>query len=149
RDEPEPLLPGGHGLEQGRALHRAPGHGAAARDRRGDRVPRLGRRLERARRRLGRRRRAHRGLGQGREAAAQRAEGERSSSRGQGREAAAQRAEGERSWSGGIVDDRRRDREQIGELMLRYAWMVDERRWEMMDEVFAEGATIDYTSTGG
>ena len=27
--------------------------------------------------------------------------------------------------------------------------MVDRRKWDMMDEVFAPGATIDYTSTGG
>jgi len=45
--------------------------------------------------------------------------------------------------------DARRDREEIAELMHRYAWMVDERRWELMDEVFAPGATLDYTSTGG
>ena len=43
----------------------------------------------------------------------------------------------------------RRDREEIEELVHRYAWMVDERRWDLMDEVFAEGATLDYTSTGG
>lgn len=37
----------------------------------------------------------------------------------------------------------------IEQLLYRYAWMVDARRWELMDEVFAPGATIDYTSTGG
>ena len=41
------------------------------------------------------------------------------------------------------------EREAIAELVHRYAWMVDERRWELMDEVFAEGATLDYSSTGG
>ena len=48
-----------------------------------------------------------------------------------------------------MAGEARRDREEIEELVHRYAWMVDERRWELMDEVFAEGATIDYTSTGG
>jgi 3-phenylpropionate/cinnamic acid dioxygenase small subunit len=41
------------------------------------------------------------------------------------------------------------DRHAIEELMHRYAWMVDRREWKRMDEVFAPGATIDYTSTGG
>jgi len=48
-----------------------------------------------------------------------------------------------------MTSDRQRDREEISELLHRYAWMVDERRWELMDEVFAPGATLDYTSTGG
>ena len=48
-----------------------------------------------------------------------------------------------------MTGEARPDREEIAELMHRYAWMVDERRWELMDEVFAEGATLDYTSTGG
>lgn len=42
-----------------------------------------------------------------------------------------------------------RDRIEIEELMHRYARMVDRRRWELMDQVFAPGATIDYKSTGG
>jgi 3-phenylpropionate/cinnamic acid dioxygenase small subunit len=37
----------------------------------------------------------------------------------------------------------------IEQLLYRYAWMVDRREWQLMDEVFAPGATIDYTSTGG
>lgn len=41
------------------------------------------------------------------------------------------------------------DRKEIEELLYRYAWMVDKRKWELMDGVFAPGATIDYTSTGG
>ena len=41
------------------------------------------------------------------------------------------------------------DRMAIQELLNRYATMVDGRRWELMDEVFAPGATIDYRSTGG
>ncbi len=42
-----------------------------------------------------------------------------------------------------------RDRLEIQELMHRYAHMVDQREWQLMDEVFAPDATIDYTSTGG
>jgi hypothetical protein len=37
----------------------------------------------------------------------------------------------------------------IEQLLYRYGWMVDRREWQLMDEVFAPGATIDYTSTGG
>jgi 3-phenylpropionate/cinnamic acid dioxygenase small subunit len=37
----------------------------------------------------------------------------------------------------------------IEQVLYDYAWMVDQRKWEMMDSVFAPGATIDYTSTGG
>jgi 3-phenylpropionate/cinnamic acid dioxygenase small subunit len=42
-----------------------------------------------------------------------------------------------------------RDRIEIEELLHRYARMVDKRLWQLMDSVFAPGATIDYTSTGG
>ncbi len=41
------------------------------------------------------------------------------------------------------------DRYAIEQLLYTYAWMVDQRRWELMDQVFAPDATIDYTSTGG
>lgn len=41
------------------------------------------------------------------------------------------------------------DRYEIEQVMYRYAWMVDQRKWELMDSVFAPGATIDYVSTGG
>ncbi len=41
------------------------------------------------------------------------------------------------------------DRLEIQDLMHRYSHMVDQRQWELMDEVFAPGATIDYESTGG
>ena len=41
------------------------------------------------------------------------------------------------------------DRAEISELLARYAWMVDRKQWGLMDEVFAPGATIDYTSSGG
>jgi 3-phenylpropionate/cinnamic acid dioxygenase small subunit len=41
------------------------------------------------------------------------------------------------------------DRQAIEQVMYLYAWMVDQRKWELMDSVFAPGATIDYTSTGG
>ena len=37
----------------------------------------------------------------------------------------------------------------IEQVLYDYAWMVDRRKWDMMDSVFAPGATIDYTSTGG
>ncbi len=37
----------------------------------------------------------------------------------------------------------------IEQVLYDYAWMVDQRKWEMMDSVFAPGAIIDYTSTGG
>ena len=41
------------------------------------------------------------------------------------------------------------DYRAIEQLLFRYAWMVDRRKWELMDEVFAPGGTIDYASTGG
>jgi SnoaL-like domain len=39
------------------------------------------------------------------------------------------------------------ERREIEQLLYTYAWMVDQRRWEL-DTVFAPQATIDYTSTG-
>jgi 3-phenylpropionate/cinnamic acid dioxygenase small subunit len=47
------------------------------------------------------------------------------------------------------MGDAERDLREIEALIVRYATMVDQRKWELMDSVFAEGATIDYTSTGG
>ncbi|MFP8875883.1 MAG: nuclear transport factor 2 family protein, partial [Myxococcota bacterium] len=41
------------------------------------------------------------------------------------------------------------DRLAIQELLYRYADMVDTRDWARIDEVFSEGAQLDYTSTGG
>ena len=41
------------------------------------------------------------------------------------------------------------DERAVEQLLFRYAWMVDKRKWELMDTVFAPGATIDYASTGG
>jgi len=41
------------------------------------------------------------------------------------------------------------DRREIEECLYRYAWMVDQRKWELMDSVFTADGTIDYTSTGG
>jgi 3-phenylpropionate/cinnamic acid dioxygenase small subunit len=41
------------------------------------------------------------------------------------------------------------DWRSIEQVLYDYAWMVDQRKWEMMDLVFAPGATIDYGSTGG
>ncbi len=37
----------------------------------------------------------------------------------------------------------------IEQVLYDYAWMVDRRVWKMMDDLFAPGATIDYSSTGG
>ena len=48
-----------------------------------------------------------------------------------------------------MTADARQDREEIEQLLYRYAWMVDRRDWQLMDEVFAEGGSVDYTSTGG
>jgi hypothetical protein len=41
------------------------------------------------------------------------------------------------------------DRIAIGDLMARYATMVDTRAWHLLSEVFVAGAHADYTSTGG
>lgn len=48
-----------------------------------------------------------------------------------------------------MADHRLDDRHEIEQLLYRYAWMADEREWELMDSVFSADATIDYTSTGG
>lgn len=48
-----------------------------------------------------------------------------------------------------VNDERRQDRYEIEQLLYRYAWMADQRKWELMDTVFGPGGTIDYTSTGG
>jgi 3-phenylpropionate/cinnamic acid dioxygenase small subunit len=48
-----------------------------------------------------------------------------------------------------MTDRSAQDRYEIEQVMYRYAWMVDRREWQLMDSVFAPGATIDYTSTGG
>ncbi|MEU6658834.1 nuclear transport factor 2 family protein [Streptomyces sp. NPDC046821] len=41
------------------------------------------------------------------------------------------------------------DRLEIQDLMVRYSHAVDTRQWDLLDEVFAEGAVIDYTAMGG
>lgn len=41
------------------------------------------------------------------------------------------------------------DYAEIEQLLYRYAWMVDCREWNLMDQVFAPDGTIDYESTGG
>lgn len=41
------------------------------------------------------------------------------------------------------------DRKEIEEVLYRYAWMVDQRQWDLMESVFSSNGTIDYTSTGG
>ncbi len=40
------------------------------------------------------------------------------------------------------------EKDAIKEVLYRYSLMVDGRRWELMDDVFSEKATIDYTSVG-
>ena len=44
---------------------------------------------------------------------------------------------------------KQKDEVEIEQLLYRYAWMVDERNWELIDRVFTPKATIDYASTGG
>lgn len=41
------------------------------------------------------------------------------------------------------------DRYAIEQTLYQYAWMVDEREWFLMDQIFTPDATIDYTSAGG
>jgi len=41
------------------------------------------------------------------------------------------------------------DKIAIQEVMYRYALMVDNHRWHMMDDIFAADATVDYVSSGG
>ena len=48
-----------------------------------------------------------------------------------------------------MTDKHAGDRYEIEQLLYRYAWMADKRKWELMDSVFAPEATVDYTSTGG
>jgi 3-phenylpropionate/cinnamic acid dioxygenase small subunit len=48
-----------------------------------------------------------------------------------------------------MTQPRHEDERAVEQLLFRYAWMVDKRKWELMDSVFAHGATIDYASTGG
>jgi hypothetical protein len=48
-----------------------------------------------------------------------------------------------------MSDSHQQDRYEIEQLLYRYAWMADQRKWELMDTVFGPGGTIDYTSTGG
>ncbi len=41
------------------------------------------------------------------------------------------------------------DQNEIERLLTRYTQMVDRRDWDRMHEVFAPGATLDYSSSGG
>ena len=41
------------------------------------------------------------------------------------------------------------DRVAIQDLMARYAYAVDAKRWELLGEVFASGAEIDFLANGG
>jgi hypothetical protein len=47
------------------------------------------------------------------------------------------------------MDQETRDLRDIQDVLNRYAWMVDKRKWELMDQVFAVGGTLDYATTGG
>ena len=41
------------------------------------------------------------------------------------------------------------DRIAIQDLMARYAYAVDAKRWELLDAVFQTGAVIDFLANGG
>lgn len=41
------------------------------------------------------------------------------------------------------------DRVEIADLVARYTRAVDTRRWDDLDDLFADGAAIDYTAMGG
>jgi 3-phenylpropionate/cinnamic acid dioxygenase small subunit len=41
------------------------------------------------------------------------------------------------------------DRMEIQDLLTRYALAIDSKDWALLDTCFAQGAQIDYTSTGG
>jgi len=41
------------------------------------------------------------------------------------------------------------DRLDIDDLLVRYATVVDERRWDDLDSVFTDDAVLDYRSAGG
>ena len=42
-----------------------------------------------------------------------------------------------------------RDRLDIDDLLVRYATVIDERRWDDLDSVFSGDAVLDYRSAGG
>jgi 3-phenylpropionate/cinnamic acid dioxygenase small subunit len=42
-----------------------------------------------------------------------------------------------------------RDRLEINDLLVRYAWSIDGKDWDTLDTVFTADAHIDYTATGG
>lgn len=48
-----------------------------------------------------------------------------------------------------MSDTRQDERYEIEQLLFRYAWMTDERKWELMDELFVPDGIIDYVSSGG
>lgn len=41
------------------------------------------------------------------------------------------------------------DRLEINELLVRYTYAIDMRRWDELDEIFTPDAVIDYTEMGG
>lgn len=41
------------------------------------------------------------------------------------------------------------DRLEINDLLVRYTKAIDEKNWDLLDQVFTADATIDYSSSGG
>ena len=41
------------------------------------------------------------------------------------------------------------DRQEIDDLLVRYATVVDSRRWDAFEEIFTQDAVLDYRSAGG
>ncbi len=41
------------------------------------------------------------------------------------------------------------DRQAIQDLLVKYAWAIDDKDWDALDDVFTPDASIDYTRTGG
>jgi 3-phenylpropionate/cinnamic acid dioxygenase small subunit len=46
------------------------------------------------------------------------------------------------------MTDLQADHQAIKDTLYHYSLMVDQRRWELIDRVFTDDATIDYTSVG-
>lgn len=47
------------------------------------------------------------------------------------------------------MTDRTRDRQEIEELVHRYAWALCDRDWTAWQQVFAPDARVDYSTAGG
>src|ERR1700677_2247548 len=57
-----------------------------------------------------------------------------------------------RRWEGANVDRALEDlidRRAIDDLLFRYATALDTRQWDLLDQVFAPDATIEYSPSGG